>query len=340
MPPKDDAPAGTDRLALQLIDAEATRAALSFERLIPCLRDAFAAGCTVPLRGQHPIENEGAPTATLLLMPAWTHGGFLGIKIVSVFPGNSARGEPAVTSLYLLSSAATGKQLALIDGNELTARRTAAASALAASYLAREDARSLLIVGAGHIAKLLAPAYRAIRPIERVRIWNVRHEKAERLAKTLRVQGFDASAASGIEAAVAEADIVSCATLAMNPLVRGEWLKPGTHLDLIGGFTPEMRETDDVALQKASVFIDTPAALVEAGDLTQAIDAGRFAATRVRGDLEALCRENKAGRTSRDEITLFKSVGSALEDLAAAVLVFRAGNSRKETRRATDSALE
>jgi ornithine cyclodeaminase len=331
MPSKDAASAGTDRFALQLIDAEATRAALSFERLIPCLRDAFAAGCTVPLRSQHAIENEGGPTATLLLMPAWTRGGFLGIKIVSVFPGNSARGEPAVTSLYLLSDAVTGRQLALIDGNELTARRTAAASALAASYLARDDARSLLIVGAGHIAQLLAPAYRAIRPIERVRVWNVRHETAERLAKKLRDQGFDASSADRIEMAVAEADIVSCATLAMNPLVRGEWLKPGTHLDLIGGFTPEMRETDDVALQKASVFIDTPAALVEAGDLTQAIAAGRFAATSVRGDLEALCKGNKAGRISRDEITLFKSVGSALEDLAAAVLVFRVANSSTET---------
>jgi ornithine cyclodeaminase/alanine dehydrogenase-like protein (mu-crystallin family) len=326
MPPKDDASAGHDRPALQLIDAEATRAALSFERLIPCLRDAFAAGCTVPLRSQHAIENNEEPTATLLLMPAWTRGGFLGIKIVSVFPGNSARGEPAVTSLYLLSNAVTGKQLALIDGNELTARRTAAASALAASYLAREDARSLLIVGAGHIAHLLAPAYRAVRPIESVQVWNVRRENAEKLVKTLRGLGFDASPVDRIEAAVAEVDIVSCATLAQNPLVRGEWLKPGTHLDLIGGFTPEMRETDDVALQRASVFIDTPAALVEAGDLTQAIAAGTFTATRVRGNLEALCRGRIAGRSSRDEITLFKSVGSALEDLAAAVLVFRVEN--------------
>lgn len=330
MPPKDDASAGNGRPALQLIDAEATRAALSFEHLIPCLRDAFAAGCTVPLRSQHVVENEGEPTATLLLMPAWTRGGFLGIKIVSVFPGNSARGEPAVTSLYLLSNAVTGRQLALIDGNELTARRTAAASALAASYLAREDARSLLIVGAGHIAQLLAPAYRAVRPIERVRVWNVRHENAEKLARTLRGQGFDAGPVDRIETAVAEADIVSCATLAMNPLVRGEWLKPGTHLDLIGGFRPDMRETDDVALQRASVFIDTPAALVEAGDLTQAIAAGTFAATSVRGNLDALCSGHNAGRTSRDEITLFKSVGSALEDLAAAVLVFRVEKSRQK----------
>ena len=190
MRPKVDTSIGHDRSAPQFIDAEATRAALSFERLIPWLRHAFAAGCTVPLRSQHAIENEGQPTATLLLMPAWTRGGFLGIKIVSVFPGNSVRGEPAVTSLYLLSSAVTGKQLVLIDGNEITARRTAAASALAASYLAREDARSLLIVGAGHIAQLLASAYRVVWPIERVRIWNVRRDNAEKLAKTLRGLGF------------------------------------------------------------------------------------------------------------------------------------------------------
>lgn len=327
MPPDHDAAAGRDRSTVQLIDADATRAALPFERLVPCLRDAFAAGCTVPLRTQHAIETPGAPTATLLLMPAWTRGAYLGIKIVSVFPGNSARGEPAVRSLYLLSEATSGRQLALIDGNELTARRTAAASALAASYLAREDARSLLVVGAGHIARLLAPAYRAVRPIERVRIWNVRFENAEKLAGALRGCGFEASAVDRLDTAVAEADIVSCATLAPTPLVHGRWLKPGTHLDLIGGFTPAMREADDVALQSASVFIDTPAALVEAGDLTQPIAAGTFAASSVRADLQALCRGTMAGRANRNEITLFKSVGSALEDLAAAALVFRTQNS-------------
>jgi ornithine cyclodeaminase len=295
-----------------VLDAARTAAALPFDRLIPALRDAFVAGATVPLRHRHDI-----PDASLLLMPAWQSGGMFGVKVVSVFPGNGARGLPSVSASYLLCDGETGQHLALIDGGEITRRRTAAASALAGSYLAREDARSLLIVGSGHVAGLMADAYRAVRPIESVMVWNIRPAGAERLAARL-----GAKPVSDLAAAVAQADIVSCATLSREPLVRGEWLRPGMHLDLIGGFTPAMREADDEAVRRARVFIDTDAALAEAGDLIDAIAHGVLRREDITGSLFSLCRGETPGRRDPAEITLFKSVGSALEDLAAAGLAY------------------
>lgn len=305
------------------IDLERTRAGLAFDHLVPALYAAFVAGAEVPLRHRHVLPTRGGAPATLLLMPAWQAGAFVGVKIVTVFTGNGALGLNAVSSTYLLCDGANGRHLALIDGNEITGRRTAAASALAASFLARPDASTLLIVGAGHVAGMLAAAYAATRPIRRVLVWNIRRDKAERLAAELQGRGFDAAGVGDLQAAVREADIVSCATLATEPLVRGAWLRPGTHLDLIGGYRPDMREADDEAVRRSRVFIDSPAALAEAGDITQPIDAGVLAPEQIAGTLEALCRGEVGGRESADEITLFKSVGSAIEDLAAAVLVYR-----------------
>jgi ornithine cyclodeaminase/alanine dehydrogenase-like protein (mu-crystallin family) len=307
---------------MRVLDAAQTAAALPFERLIPVLREAFVSGAEVPLRHRHDMAQADGTTAALLLMPAWRPGGFLGVKVVSVFPGNGARGQPAVSSSYLLCDGVTGQHLALIDGGEVTGRRTAAASALAASFLARADAASLLVVGSGHIAGLLPAAYRAVRLIARVQVWNIRMAGAERLAARLRADGIAAHAVSDLAPAVGEADIVACATLSREPLIRGEWLRPGTHLDLIGGFTPAMRETDDVAVSRSRVFIDTDAALAEAGDLIDPIAHGVLRTTDIVGDLFTLCRGETPGRRDRSEITLFKSVGSALEDLAAAALAY------------------
>jgi ornithine cyclodeaminase/alanine dehydrogenase-like protein (mu-crystallin family) len=306
-----------------LIDLPRTRASLSFNRLIPELRTAFIAGAEVPLRHRHVLEAPGAAPATLLLMPAWKQGAFVGVKIVTVFTGNGALGLNAVSSTYLLCDGATGRHLALFDGNEITSRRTAGASALAASFLARQDAASLLIVGAGHVSSILAAAFRTVRPIRKVRVWNIRRGKAERLAAELLEQDLDAACADDLETAVREADIVSCATLASEPLVHGAWLRRGTHLDLIGGYRPDMREADDEAVRRSRVYIDTAAALTESGDLTQPIARGVLAPNQIVGTLETLCRGQVCARRSTDEITLFKSVGSGIEDLAAAVLVYR-----------------
>ena len=311
-------------MPLLTIDADATRRALPFPALIDALRRAFAAGAEVPRRHVHAIANPQGEAGTLLVMPAWRAGHHLGIKTVSIFPGNAARGLPALHSTYLLHDASTGAALALIDGDEITARRTTAASALAASFLARSDAARLVIAGAGRVASLLPEAMRAVRPIASVGVWGRRAAAAETLAAGLRERGFAAETVTDFEAAVKGADIVSCATLATEPLVRGAWLRPGTHLDLIGSFTPAMRETDAECFARSRVFVDTTEALEKAGDVLEAIAAGSFSPAALQGTLATLCRGEATGRSSDPDITLFKSVGSALEDLAAAELVFAA----------------
>jgi ornithine cyclodeaminase/alanine dehydrogenase-like protein (mu-crystallin family) len=307
-------------------DEAATRAPLGFEKLVPALRAAFAAEAQVPPRHVHGIETanaEGGSKGTLLIMPAWSDAGFLGIKTINIFPGNSARGLPGLHATYVLYDARTGVPLAMMDGNEITARRTAAASALGASFLARHDARRLLVLGTGRIARMLPAAHASVRPIDEVTVWNHRPEGAETLAAQLRAEGWNAQAAVDLEAAVRGADIVSCATLATSPLVRGEWLAPGSHLDLIGSFTPAMREADVQCFAGARTFIDTNEALQKSGDLLDAIAAGTLRAPEVQGTLADLCRGERAGRAGDEERTVFKAVGSALEDLTAATLVWQ-----------------
>ncbi len=313
---------------LRILDADAIAAALTYPALVEALRAAFRADITVPVRHHHTIPQPGRD-ATLLLMPAWTEGGtaderFLGCKIVTIFPGNAAAGHPSLHGRYLLMSGVTGEPLALMDARALTAWRTAAASALAASYLARADAEHLVMIGAGALAPHLVRAHLAVRPIKRVTLWNRTHGRAVSLAFGLTVTGIEAMIADELEAAVAEADIVCCATLATEPIVRGAWLRPGTHVDLVGGFTPKMREADNDAIKRARVFVDTRAgATKEAGDIAIPLRRGILTAKGIRGDLFDLCRGKAKGRTSDKQITLFKSVGSAIEDLAAAMLVWR-----------------
>jgi ornithine cyclodeaminase len=307
---------------MQILDAAATRAALTFERLIPALQAMFAAGCTVPQRHVHEVAAPGGGGFTSLVMPAWLEGRYYGIKTVNVAPGNAARGLPGVHASYVLFDGLTGAPLALIDGDQITMRRTAAASALAASWLARADARHLLVVGAGQVARLLPEAYRAVRPIERITVWARSPAQAGSLAVELGRRGFAAEVAHDLEAAAAEADIVSCATLATTPLIEGRWLRPGSHLDLIGSFTPAMREADDDCFAGAAIHVDTEEALLKSGDLLGPMSRGVFAAGDVRGTLAGLARGETPGRRSPLERTVFKSVGTALEDLAAAILVY------------------
>lgn len=304
------------------LDADATRDALPFARLIPALRDAFASGCEVPARHVHRIDAPDGTRMTSLIMPAWQPGRWFGVKTVNVAAANAARGLPAVHATYLLYDATTGVPVALIDGDEITTRRTAAASALAASWLARADARRLLVVGAGRVAALIPEAYRAVMAIGQVAVWARRAEQAQTLAARLRERGIAADAVTDLEAAVRDADIVSCATLATEPVVHGRWLRPGSHLDLIGGFTPAMREADDACFAGASLYVDTDEALRKSGDLLGPMSRGVFSAADLRGTLTDLCRRRAAGRRSDSERTVFKSVGNALEDLAAATLVY------------------
>jgi len=307
-------------MTLRVFDADQTRSALPFDALIPALREAFAAGAEVPLRHHHHIPQADGRDAVLLLMPAWQPA-YIGVKIVTIFSGNTARNLPGVYSTYLLSRAETGEPLALMDGNEITGRRTLGVSALAASYLARADASSLLIVGAGRIASLAAEAFRSVRPIGKVAVWDIDPAMAARLVERLRDDGFEASVAPVIEDAVRRADIVSCATLSKEPLIQAAWLKPGAHLDLIGSFTPAMREAEDACFALGPVFADSGDALKETGDLIGPIEAGVLDPTHV-GTLAQLCGDEKPGRRGDDEITVFKAVGTALSDIAAGVLAY------------------
>jgi ornithine cyclodeaminase/alanine dehydrogenase-like protein (mu-crystallin family) len=315
---------------MRVILADDIDTALSYPELIDALETAFRADIEVPPRQHHTIKQEGSD-ATLLVMPAWDGGAaatgerYLGCKLVSVFPDNATRGEPSVSGAYLLMSGTNGQPLAVMAARRLTAWRTAAASALAARYLAREDASSLLMVGAGTLAPFLVRAHRAVRPITRVVLWNRTRSRAIATAFALaNAAGIETEVADDLEAAVRDADIVSCATLASEPLIKGAWLKKGTHVDLVGGFTPKMREADDAAIKKARLFVDTRTALKEAGDLVQPIRRKVITSTRIQGDLGELCRGTVKGRKKADEITLFKSVGTAVEDLAAAAMVWRA----------------
>ena len=308
---------------MQIIDAAATAQALPFSRLIPALQALFAQGCEVPARQVHAIAGPGAAAVTSLVMPAWLPGSHYGVKIVNIAPGNAALGLPGLHSTYLLFNAATGVPLALLDGDQITSRRTAAASALAARWLARDDARHLLVVGAGRVARLLPAAYRVVRPIERVSVWARTPAKAQAMAALWRAEGLDARAVVDLASAVRAADIVSCATLATEPLVQGAWLQPGCHLDLIGSFTPAMREADDACFAGAALYIDTAEALLKSGDLLGPLARSVIAPGAVRGTLASLARGESGGRRSAAERTVFKSVGTALEDLAAAMLVWR-----------------
>jgi ornithine cyclodeaminase/alanine dehydrogenase-like protein (mu-crystallin family) len=301
---------------------------LTFSALIEALADAFRGGAVAPKRHHHDIDR-GASGGTLLLMPAWTGAGhgrdasFMGVKVVSVFPANGQRGLPRVLGAYLLMDGDTGAPLAVLDGTRLTLWRTAAASALAARSLAREDTSRMAMVGAGALAPFMIRAHASQRPIREVTIWNRRPETARRLAGTLQVDGVSLRATEDLEEAVRKADLVACATLSTTPLVEGAWLKSGAHLDLVGAFKPGMREADHEALQRASVWVDTEAALTEGGDVAEALACGALGGGQVRGDLLDLCRGQALGRASPDEVTVFKSVGASIEDLAAAMLVWR-----------------
>jgi ornithine cyclodeaminase len=306
-----------------LIDTERTRDALSFATLIPALREAFASGASVPVRHTHAIES-GGMRGTSLIMPAWNEQGYFGVKVINIFPGNGAQGLPGLHATYNLYSARTGVPLAQVDGDVVTVYRTAGAAALGASCLARPDSRVLAIAGSGRIASLLPAAMRAVRPIERVLVWNTRPAGAQALALALREQGFDAQAMDHLQDAVEQADIVSCATLSTQPLVQAQWLRPGTHLDLIGSFKPDMIEAHPDCFRSAWVYVDTDEAPTKAGDLLQAFDAGVLAREDIRGTLADLVRATGPVRIDPQAITIFKAVGSALEDLTAAALVYEA----------------
>lgn len=308
---------------MRIISAAEIEYALDYRVLVERLRQVFRFGGQTPLRHRHTVPTYGDQDATLLLMPAWQTGRHIGVKILTHFPDNTSRKPPlqSIMGAYLLLDGKTGSPLALIDGPALTARRTACTSALGAHYLARQDCERLLMVGTGALAPHLILAHAAVRPICHVLIWGRTPAKAAKLASRLDKPRFRVRSTDNLEEAARGAHVISCATSSSAPLIHGDWLAPGTHLDLVGASTPEAREADDHALTRARVFCDTrDGALAEAGDLIQPIRNGVLREDDIAGDLFDLARGERAGRRYYDQITLFKSVGMALQDLAAAQL--------------------
>jgi len=304
---------------LKILSADDVARLGAYRDIVEALRKGFCAGIETPVRHHHDISN----VSTLLLMPAWSKE-WAGLKTVVFKSDNAAQGLPTIQASYLLISQKTGETVAMMDGGEITRRRTAAASALAADYLARKDASTMTLVGAGALGPHFVHAHAAVRPIKRVFINSRTQAKAEALAADLARAGFQAHVVSDLETAVRQSDIVTCVTTSTAPIVRGQWLKPGTHVDLAGAFKPTMRETDGDVVARASVYVDThDGALAEAGDLLQARDEGKFDFARVKGDLAALCGGTVKGRETAEEITLFKSAGTAIEDLATAIMLYQ-----------------
>jgi ornithine cyclodeaminase len=325
---------------VRIFSAEEVDAALDDEALIDRLDSFFRRGCEMPQRHHHTIEQAagpGAADATLLLMPAWTRGAAsrIGIKLVTVFPDNGARGLPAIFGQYLLLDGHTGRPIALLDGTVLTKRRTACASGLASRYLSRPDSSRLLMVGTGALAPHLVRVHSKVRPIREVMVWGRRPERAQALAQELsRVlptslgRSIEVRAVADRREAMGRADIISCATLSKTPLIEGKSLHPGQHIDLVGAYTPQMRESDDDAVLRARIYVDTRAgATTEGGDIAQPLASGAISANDVIADLHELARGERHGRNAGDAetLTLFKSVGAALEDLAAAELAIDGG---------------
>ena len=310
---------------MKFIDAGQVADALPFSLLIDALATGFANPGTVPLRQHYDIANpHGGRETTLLMMPAWQAGKQIGVKLVTVAPDNAQRDLPSIQGIYLLMDAVTGSVLATMDAPALTAKRTAAASALACRLLSRPDSRHLLMVGTGTLAPQLIQAHMAVRPIKRVTIWGRDRHKAEIVADKLRGLPVQLDVATELQAAVSQADIISCATLSRTPLIQGAWLQPGQHLDLVGAYRPDMREADDNSIHRSRIVVDNyQGACKETGDLLIPIQSGLLNPSALAADLFELCGGAKVFHRQVQDITLFKSVGHALEDLVAAQLVYQ-----------------
>lgn len=304
---------------MHVFDAAAVHAALDWPFLIEALRKAHLG--PMPASDVLVQSDPAGGKAQFVTLPGWAPGGPVVVKMVGVFPQNASLEppQPAVQGLVALFDGATGAPLLAADGAAMTARKTAADSALGASILAREDVEDLLIVGAGALAPHFAEAHLAARPsLRRVTIWNRTAARAEAVAAQLREKGIDASAGTDLDGAVARADIVSCVTMSDTALVKGALLRPATHLDLVGAYLPTLREADDAALSRGTIFVDSRNNMEGGGDLSQAVASGAITWEAVKADLFELVQGRSEGRTGADQITVFKNNGSAHLDLFTA----------------------
>ncbi|MFH7010809.1 ornithine cyclodeaminase family protein [Flavobacterium sp. FlaQc-52] len=292
-----------------------------YKTLVEVLQKGFSnTEIEVPMRHHHDFPNpEEKVDSTLLLMPAFHPGNDLGVKIVTVSPNNGNHNLPSIQGIYVYLDAHLGHVKAILEAKALTAARTAAVSALASSYLSRTDASTLFMIGTGALATNLIRAHASVRPITKVYVWGRNPAKAKLVCDSLKEYPFTCETVGSIENTIPKAHIISCATLSKTPLVFGEWLQEGQHLDLVGAYKKDIREADDAAISRASVFIDTyQGGLKESGDIVIPLQTNVIKVSDIKADLFELCSGIKKGRTTDHEITFFKSVGHALEDLVAA----------------------
>ena len=310
-----------------LLTAEKIRALVSIPRIIDCLEETFRSESVVaPQRLVSQVPG-GDGDRLLLSMPAFDLRGVAAVKLVTVFPDNSAKDLPTIQAAIIAFSE-SGTPIALLDGTIVTRLRTGAASALASKYLSRKDSAELLIIGTGALAPMMALAHCAVRPIQCVRVWGRRTDRAAMTAEAIRdglAAAIEVNVVDTVDEAVSSSDIVCCATSSATPLIAGEWLRPGTFVDLVGSFSPTKREADDEVVRRARIFVDTfEGALSEAGDILDPLARGVIQRERIEGELEDLVCGRVAGRRQPDEIIVFKSVGTALEDLGVAKLLVSA----------------
>ncbi len=297
----------------------------NFLELTQALKKAFASnGVLVPQRHHHEFPNpKTKKDSTLLLMPAWNPGKEAGVKVVTVSPDNGQFELPSIQGSYLYLDAVTGTLKAIMEAKSLTAKRTAAASALASSFLSKKNSNTMLMIGTGALSINLIKAHAAVRPLHHIYVWGRNKKKADDICKTLKNENFKVATVSNIEEKIGVVDIVSCATLTEIPLVFGKYLTPGQHIDLVGAYKPNMREADDETIRKAAIFLDSlETGLKESGDIAIPLKEGILKESDIKADLFGLCREVHQGRSHEHEITLFKSVGHALEDLTAATYYY------------------
>lgn len=293
----------------------------NFTELISEIKNHFNSDeVIVPMRQHHDFPNpEVQADSTLLLMPAWNPSKNAGVKIVTVSPENGQFDLPSIQGTYIYFDAIKGSIKAILEAKSLTVKRTAAASALASSYLSKENSNSLLMIGTGALSTNLIKAHISVRPIKEIFVWGRNFDKAKAICKQLKSEKFTISAIESIEEKISNVDIISCATLSKTPLILGKHLKKGQHIDLVGAYKKDMREADDETISRASVFVDTfQGGLKESGDIVIPLENGTLTKEEIKADLFELCSNKKTGRKSEEEITVFKSVGHALEDLAAA----------------------
>lgn len=307
---------------MRVIEAADVHRVLDFPAVVEALRATFGGPAGTPPRIMYRMDGDRSHDVFALL-PAWADD-VVGVKAFTYLPGNAEKGRDVLHANILLFDRIGGEPIALVEGRSVTFWRTAAMTALAADYLARRDAHRLLICGTGNLAPYLALAHAAVRPIREIAIWGRNREKARRVVDELRAARADLElhVVDDLEAASRSADVICCATASREPIILGEWVMPGTHAGLIGNHERDARECDTELVVRSRVYVDSRVnVLNEAGELLIPVGEGRFSEGDVVGELAELCAGSVSGRGSDDEITLFKSVGSALADLAAARLV-------------------